>query len=120
MIRWWFQQDKVKDNKRQKQFEKIVRKFDGGMEESQTLRTWVSDRDGKLAAIIVLEMMSKMWYLTDEYYAKIAQEIAMTIINQRDLYNQYGTWEQIFILMPLICSNDLEMIQLALDEIQYW
>ena len=70
---------------------------------------WEGDRDGRLAAIILLDQFARSLYRKHaEAYTggDKAVMITQSIINNQALWNQYKLYEKGFILMPLQhCEN---------------
>lgn len=66
--------------------------------------TWKQDKDGRLAAIILLDQFPRHFFAKkrEAYQADhIALKISQNIIKNAEQFAEYEAFEKVFILMPL-------------------
>ena len=83
-----------------------------------TLRHWMADRDGKLATIILCDQFSRNIYrgLAEAFsFDHISLKLAKHILSHIDDFKEYRNFERLFIIMPLMHSENVDDCQLCVD-----
>lgn len=79
---------------------------------------WFFDKEGKLAAIILCDQMSRNIYrgMAGAFsFDHISQRLSKHIVAKIDMFDQYALFEKLFIIMPLMNSETEEDCQLCAD-----
>jgi uncharacterized protein (DUF924 family) len=79
---------------------------------------WQFDKDGKLATLLLCDQMSRNIYrgMAGAFsFDHISQRLAKHIIAKFELFEQYALFEKLFIVMPLMNSENEEDAQLCAD-----
>ena len=79
---------------------------------------WHFDKDGKLATILLCDQMSRNIYrgMAGAFsFDHISQRLAKHIVAKIELFEQYALFEKLFIVMPLMNSENEDDCQLCAD-----
>ena len=73
---------------------------------------WINDRDGVLAALILLDQFTRQFFRGQGRAFEAdpkAQQITLKLITE-ERYNQYKAFEKLFILLPLMHAEDINCL----------
>ena len=85
------------------------------------VKHWQGDRDGVLATIILCDQFSRNIYrgLAEAFsFDHISLKLAKILVSKVDTFKQYKNFERLFIIMPLMHSENVDDCQLCVDIIQ--
>mmetsp|Transcript_16328 Transcript_16328/g.27611 ORF Transcript_16328/g.27611 Transcript_16328/m.27611 type:complete len:196 (+) Transcript_16328:445-1032(+) len=74
------------------------------------VRNWLGDRDGRLAIIILCDQLSRSIFrgMAEAFsFDHISLKLSKHLIGHKDELRQYKNFEKLFIIMPLMHSEDL-------------
>ena len=104
MIKFWFMSTPEVDAEIVKNFMEDHTKFMNG-----DYSGWINDKDGALAACILLDQWSRNMFRKDpRAFASDAKvlEITLKVLANPTMYNSYSLHEKTWIIMPLVHSED--------------
>jgi uncharacterized protein (DUF924 family) len=83
-----------------------------------TVKHWQGNKEGKLATIILCDQFSRNIYrgLAEAFsFDHISLKLSKQIINNIESFKSYALFERLFILMPLMHSENVADCQLCYD-----
>lgn len=86
------------------------------------LNHWQADKDGRLATIILCDQFSRNIFrgFAEAFsFDHISLKLSQKIIHNRPLFLSYALFEKLFIIMPLMHSENVEDCQLCADVLQH-
>ena len=82
------------------------------------LEHWKSDKEGRLAVIILCDQFSRNCYRGSEKafsFDTISLNLSKHIVNSPDLFKEYKFFEKNFILMPLMHSENIGDAEMCIN-----
>ena len=100
--------------------EEIIQLFKPELEQigQGNLKNWEQDLEGKLATIILCDQLSRNIFrgLAEAFsFDHISLRISKDIIFHVETFKQYKLFEKLFIVMPLLHSENIDDCQLGTD-----
>jgi|TARA_B110000285_G_C14945646_1_gene524189 uncharacterized protein (DUF924 family) len=116
MMKRWFGASKETDREITELFQQDLLEIGKG-----ALKHWEQNHQGQLATIILCDQLSRNIFRGQAQafsFDHISLTLSKQIIKIKDVFNSYKLFEKLFILMPLIHSENVDDCQYGIDVLE--